>query len=387
MNRTPFHILLVGNYEGDGQCSMQKFSSFLNDSLRERGIKVHFIKPPEVINARSGIPSFLRKWAGYVDKIILFPKQLKMVIRSIEEESGDPLIIHICDHSNAFYIRHLGRKAHLITCHDLMAIRSARGDFPQNKTSFTGRVLQKFIFNGIKKASFVACDSENTKRDLHALGYARPERTQTIHMGLNFSFYPVPRKEAEFLLDKFNLPGDRKIVLHVGNDSWYKNRDGLLRIFRAAKKNKALESALLVLIGASLSKNQKQFIHSNDLESSVFSFGRVSDEELRAFYSISDVLVYPSHYEGFGWPPLEAQACGCPVIASSGGSLYEILGESAMICEPLEEEIFIRNLVSVLSLETLGEELRRKGYENVKRFSQDAMLEKYLMVYEELAKE
>ena len=268
-----------------------------------------------------------------------------------------------------------------------MAIRSARGEFPQNKTSFTGRIYQKYIFNGIKKASFVACISESTKRDLHVLGYARPERTQTIHMGLNYSFHRVPRTEARLLLEKFNLPENCKIVIHVGNDSWYKNRDGLLRIFQAAKKNKALESAVLAFIGSPLSKKQKQFIHSNDLEATVFSVGRVGDEELRAFYSISDALVYPSHYEGFGWLPLEAQACGCPVIASNGDSLLEILGESALTCEPLEEEIFVRNLDSVLSSETLREELRRKGYDNINRFSRDAMLEKYLMVYEELAQE
>ncbi len=79
--------------------------------------------------------------------------------------------------------------------------------------------------------------------------------------------------------------------------------------------------------------------------------------------TLGQPLVYPSHYEGFGWLPLEAQACGCPVIASNGGSLLEILGESALTCEPLEEEIFVRNLDSVLSSETLREELRRKGYD------------------------
>ena len=233
----------------------------------------------------------------------------------------------------------------------------------------------------------MACISESTKRDLHALGYARPERTQTIPLGLNYPYHRVTWSEAERLLEKFNLPENCKIVLHVGNNSWYKNRDGLLRIFRAAKKNKALESAVLLFVGAPLSIIQKQFIHSSDLESSVFPVGKVDDEELRAFYSISDALVYPSHYEGFGWPPIEAQACGCPVIASSGGSLFEILRESAMICEPLEEENFVRNLVSVLSSEILREKLRSKGYENIKRFSSDAMLEKYLMVYEELAQE
>ncbi len=120
MNRYPFQILLVGNYVGDGQYSMQKFSSFLKDSLLERGIKVHYIKPPAVINAWSGIPLFLRKWVGYVDKLILFPKQLKKVLRAIEEESGDPLIVHICDHSNAFYISQLARKFHKKSIADML---------------------------------------------------------------------------------------------------------------------------------------------------------------------------------------------------------------------------------------------------------------------------
>jgi len=387
MNRYPFHILLVGNYEADGQYSMQKFAAFLHESLKVRGIKVHFIKPINVINAKAGIPQFLRKWVGYVDKIIIFPKQLKKVIRSIEEKTDVPLIVHICDHSNAFYIRHLGRKAHLITCHDLMAIRSARGDFPQNKTSFTGRILQKYIFNGIKKASFAACISESTKRDLHALGYARPERTQTIPMGLIYPFHPVSRTEAERLLEKFKLPENCKIVLHVGNNSWYKNRDGLLRIFLAAKKDKALESAILLLIGAPLSKKQMKFARTNGMETYMFPVHRISDEELRAFYSVADALVYPSYYEGFGWPPLEAQSCGCPVIASTGGSLYEVLRDSALTGEASDETAFVNHLVSLMESKSMREELRDKGFANAKRYSPDIMLEKYLFLYEELAAE
>ncbi len=387
MNHSSFQILLVGNYEGDGQYSMQKFASFLEEALEKQGIGVYLLKPPVVFGAKPWIPKIFRKWVGYVDKFILFPWVLKKEIRRLEKYNNAPLIVHICDHSNAIYINWLSTRRHLVTCHDLIAIRSARGEFEENATAFTGRILQKIILKSLKKSSFVACISESTKKDLLSLGYARPERTLTIPLCLNFPYLPIPNSEAMPLLGKFQLPPNRKIVLHVGNDSWYKNRDGLLRIFNRLIEVSTGEKPVLVLVGPPLSRTQNKFVKSHELTSQIYSINNISNEELAALYSSASVFLCPSLYEGFGWPPLEAQACGCPVVASDGGSLYEVLMESALICDAQDEETFVGHLDSVLNSDKVCSQLKEKGYDNIDRFTKKAMVEKYLFLYEEIVLE
>src|SRR5207249_4046572 len=91
----------------------------------------------------------LGKWLGYLDKFFVFPQELTKQLHSL---NGTPAVVHICDHSNAFYTKFLAHIPHVVTCNDLLAIRSARGEFPENRTRWTGRQLQKIIIKGLNRA-------------------------------------------------------------------------------------------------------------------------------------------------------------------------------------------------------------------------------------------
>lgn len=377
-------VILIGNYENDGQVSMQKFAETLYTAFERRNISVEIIKPQPRFAGKHRKPVGFGKWLGYIDKFFVFPGYLKSELSRLGISPDDRVIIHICDHSNAIYTKYLKDYPHLVTCHDLMAIRSAHGDFPQNRTRLTGRLLQGMILRGLRRAKFVACVSENTKRDLVALDAARADRCITIPSGLNYPYGRIDKEAALKQLARFNLPENRPIIFNVSNNSWYKNRDGLLSVFQKVTQEISADVPILVLGGACLSASQKKFVRDNGLKDAVYELGHVSGEELGALYSLANVFLFPSFYEGFGWPPLEAQACGCPVVATTGGALREVLLNSALTADPADFDALAQHTVSVLQSQQVSEDLVSRGYRNVKRFDLEEMVQKYIMAYEEV---
>ena len=240
-----------------------------------------------------------------------------------------------------------------------MAMRSAREDFPQNPTRFSGRILQRIIFKGLRASEFIVCDSDNSRQDLIALDSKCESRSTTIHAGFNYVYTRMDQHDAQHRLKKMGLPENIKFVLHVGNDSWYKNHLGVLRIFHKVLRDSPDFELNCVFAGKPFSTYQRSYIQKHGLKSHVFNLQNLTHEELRALYSTAELLLYPLHYEGFGWPPLEAQACGCPVVASQRGSLKEVLDSSALTAEPPDETAFINHVKNIISSEILGSELRK----------------------------
>src|SRR5215469_8163739 len=148
-------ILLLGNYSNDAQESMQRFADVLERGLIEAGHEVRLLRPRAFLGRLRPSGQGLGKWMGYVDKFGLFPHFLK-------SESKWAEVIHICDHSNAVYVKYLASTPHVVTCHDLLAIRSAHGDIPSNRVRWTGRHLQRNILNGLANAQYICCVSDAT---------------------------------------------------------------------------------------------------------------------------------------------------------------------------------------------------------------------------------
>src|SRR6185436_16050422 len=117
------------------------------------------------------------------------------------QPSDDPPIIHICDQANAIYLPLLEQIPHLVTCCDLLAIRSARGEFPQHRTRWSGRQLQRSILRGLNRARRATCISQATLKDLLRLSKLQPEQTDVTSMGLNYPYRPMPTEEAQARLE------------------------------------------------------------------------------------------------------------------------------------------------------------------------------------------
>jgi glycosyltransferase involved in cell wall biosynthesis len=367
-------VLLVGNYPADQWHSMDRFARMMLQGLTSQGVAVRLITPtPSLGLLRAG--AFVRKWLGYVDKFILFPRELRKATAGVS-------LIHICDHSNAPYVDHAGVPT-VVTCHDLLAVRSGLGEASDHPPSPAGRILQRWILRGLKRASAVVCDSTSTRLDAERLvkvSAARPE-LHTIHLATDEHFRLQSPGEARGTLARYpQLDLTQPFVLHVGSNLRRKNREGVLRIFARVQE---LWPGQLVFAGEALTNELAGQARELGIASRLVEIGGPSHQELSALYNCARVLLYPSRSEGFGWPIVEAQACGCPVICSDSGPVPEVAGAGALMHPHEDEAGFADDLLRLLQ-EPEYEHWRAKSLKNAERFSVAGMIRQYIEVYHSL---
>ena len=363
-------VLLIGNYAADRQYSMQGFTSALEAGLAERGVETRLLAPPSRAGRLPVPHPGVRKWLGYVDKYALFPRDLRRAL-------GWADVVHVCDQGNARYVEYLGGKPHLLTCHDVLAIRSARGELRDWATGWSGRIYQGLILHGLERAGYVACVSEATRRELQQITGLPDDQVTLIENGLYRPYVPMSAGESAPRMRRLGLEPDVPFLLHVGGNQPYKNRLGMLQIFRALQ---AFPDAprRLVLAGKPWNAAMRAYVAEQGLADRVFEKTGLDDDDVRALYSTARAFVFPSLYEGFGLPLIEAQSCGCPVFASDRSPLTEVAGDGAVFFDPSNPDEAARIVAEGLASAGL---LRERGFENVKRFTTDTMVDKYVRAY------
>jgi glycosyltransferase involved in cell wall biosynthesis len=367
-------ILLIGNYEFDGSTSMQIWASTLHRELSERGVEVELLVPRPVLGRLKGSSRGLGKWLGYFDRMILFPRQLKAAAAHAD-------VVHVCDHGNAMYALRVPQKPVIVTCHDMHAVLGALGEVPDCPASSLGRILQRWICRGLRGAARVACVSNATLADARRI----LKQDKNLCVVLNALNYPFKQLSADDTQQRLaDVAGlDHPFILHIGSNLKRKNREGVLRVFARASEGLDLR---LVFAGQALSPTLIQLADQLQIRDKIIQVVRPSVEVIEALYNRAVALLFPSRYEGFGWPSIEAQACGCPVVASNIPPLVEAVGQSAML-HPLDDIEGMAASIRRLATEPpCRDVLRRRGMENVQtRFQTDRMMQEYLALYHELA--
>lgn len=366
-------ILLIGNYVPDKQHSMLRFASMLHDGLTARGHTVRVAQPSPVLGNNT-MPAGINKWMRYIDKYLIFPGALKRVA-----EWAD--IVHICDHSNAVYAPHV-TKSLAITCHDLLAVRGALGEPTYCPASKSGSILQKWILNSIANAGMIVCDSHATKNDVKRLARKSDDLLKVIHVALDRPYQKIETEEAKARLMAIGIPLNKPFLLMVGSAEPRKNRQGALRIFAEVRKQ---FDCSLVIAGGPLTPDLRSLSTQLAIASSITEVSDTTDDILVALYNLAFALLFPSHCEGFGLPIIEAQACGCPVVASDCAPLPEVSGDAALHV-PVQDEGSFTHAVWSLRDQNTRDNLIRAGLENAGRFTIESMCEQYESVYRSLLK-
>ena len=364
-------ILLIGNYAPDKQESMLRFADLMRRELAARGHDVTLLQPQPVVAGSRSTSSGLGKWLGYIDKFILFPFTLKRAVKNYD-------VVHICDHSNSMYAKYLTGIPNIATCHDVLAIKSALGEVPENVVSATGKKLQQMILSGLKMAQYVVCDSEISQDDMLRVTGRKAETSTVVYLSLGFPYKPTPRAEALQRMEKLGYDASTPFYFHVGAAAWYKNRLGLVQIFDQLQKLLAPAEPRLLLVGGALEPEVQSYIQQASIETRVTRLTGLSNEDLQAAYSLAEALIFPSLQEGFGWPVIEAQSCGCPVFATGRKPMTELGGDAAMYFDPADTA----GAAAIIAASMRQREaIRQAGLENVQRFTVDQMIEGYMCAY------
>lgn len=237
-----------------------------------------------------------------------------------------------------------------------------------------------------KRASKIITISKSSKKDIERVLGIPSEKIVVIYGGVDESFRPINKQKASLILtQKYKIKSP--YILTVSTHSFHKN---ILRIFQAFRgyitsaKNENLTLVVVCKLIAQEEKDWRKQLKDLGIENRVILTNFISDEDLPNFYSSAEVLLFPSLYEGFGLPVLEAFACRCPVITSNNSSLPEVGGGAVLYVNPLDSEDIRKTIAKLLNDRELRDDLIRKGFAQVKKFSWDKAAKQTLKVYEEV---
>ena len=276
---------------------------------------------------------------------------------------------HVLDHSYGHLLSGLDPSRTVISTHDIAPLL-----FPGARLGLSG-LAWRAAMRGTVRAAQIITISDSTKRGLIDYFGIDPDKLTTVHLGVEPMFCLLSSRILSAAKEKFALPD--RFLLHVGNTSPRKNFETLVEAL-------SLLEIDLIQVGTKPSEEQLRLIEKLGLSERVHFLGHLSDDALVSVYNLASVLVFPSTYEGFGFPVLESMACGTPVVASDASSLPEVVGDAGILVSPRDSFGFAQAVQNLLSDAGLAETLREKGFARAKRMTWLHTAERTLDVYRRL---
>jgi len=325
-----------------------------------------------VTSEKSGVDKYSQEIAKRIDARKIETRRYLSLIEAYRlarliSSQGD--VVHLPNQHFARYALFV-KNPFIVTVHDLVRIC-----FSFSQETITERISLKLDVRGIKRASHIIADSQNTKNDLIKYLKIPDNRITAIYPGVDHSIF---KPYSINLLDK-------PYILYTGSERPRKNLGRLFEAF--AKLKKEFPELELVKVGVSgrSEKYRRDTIKKLDslgITQDVIFVDHIPEVDLVHYYSSATLLAYPSLYEGFGLPPLEAMACGCPVVTSNTSSLPEVVGEAGIMVNPYDIDSLAQAMRQVLTDSELRNDMVRKGLEQAKRFSWERTARETMEVYE-----
>jgi glycosyltransferase involved in cell wall biosynthesis len=374
----PFHIglnahllTLSQNYRGAGINSyirqllrhltlvdrQNRYTAFLSDPRFTAGDNMHLniswlptIHPPARIF-----------WEQFIQPLALIDQKIDLL------------------HAMAFVAPLLAPCPTVVTIYDLSFIH-----FPELFRSWNRLYLSRLTAISARQAQRIIAISDSTKRDVVSCFGVPAHRVDVVHCGVDETFRPLPRQEVEAFRARHGLP--EQFILFLGTLEPRKNIETLIRAYaqlRARCQGMKATVPRLVIGGAKGWYYERIFkaVEELDLTRYVIFPGYITQEELPWWYNAATFFVYPSSYEGFGLPVLEAMASGTPVITTNASSLPEVVGQAGLLLEPMDADGLAESMYRLLWDATLREELSQNGLARASRFSWERTARETVAVY------
>ena len=368
------HVTVIGNYKiagYDTHQSMHLYANFLIKVLKLNGHKVRLLNPKPILSQFDLKNDLLNKYLCFIDSYFFFGLYLYFTIKKNE-------ITHVCDQANSILIYFLKTKKTILTCHDLIYVNRLNiKDF--KKLSFMGKIYRRLILTSIKRFNKIICVSSKTKKDLIRITNIKKNNVSIIFEGLNQNFYPMKTSNRKKILSKYQINGN--FFLHVGSNVWYKNKSKILHIFFEFLKLSKKKDYKLVFAGQKINHELMNIVHKLKLSHNFINIVNPDTKTLCALYSDSNGLIFPSITEGFGWPIIEAQTCGCPVFTSDIEPMSELGVKSVFYINPKKTYESAKIICSKLRLR---KKIIKSGFQNQNRFSLSSISKQYKVFYNNL---
>ena len=266
----------------------------------------------------------------------------------------------------------------VVTIHDTIHLT-----FPQylpNRMAYA--YARASMWAAARRSDRILTVSEASKRDILHFFDVPPEKIVVVYNAIDEHFWITPDSDdVARVRERYQL--DHEFVLYVGNIKPHKNLVRLIEAF-AEFRRRGFDAVKLLIIGDEISKLPalRRAVHRHKLHKHVRFLGYQPNHTLAILYRLATVFVFPSLYEGFGLPPLEAMASGTPVVTSNISSLPEVAGDAAILVDPYDLDAIVEGLCRVVGDRALAADLRRRGLERAREFSWERSVAKTKQVYE-----
>ena len=311
----------------------------------------------------------LRTLGIYLSRWMKYP----LALRRVEAD-----VYHVLDNSYGHLAFFLDPKRTVVTSHGGTP-RTWRDWNPEGPAMW----IFDLAFKGTLRAARIIAVSEYAKAELvDEYGYPA-DRVHVVHHGVDPIFRPQPDEIVQELRRRLLRPGERHLILHVGHSARRKNIETLYEAFGLLRERGVLTR--LVRIGGNPTPEQAEIIRRHGIGDFVTHIPHVDNRDLPPYYAAADVFVFPSLYEGFGIPLIEAMACGTPVACSDWALFHEVCGDAAAFFDARNAQELSEAIARVLEDKNLSRSLRERGLERAKEFTWENTARKTLAVYLEIA--
>ncbi len=365
-------VTLLRDFAEDQRTSMERYADQMFASLSANKSPTFDLTQyhPHLGKVTRQLPqtaNLQMRFARYLD----YPWQARKI---------DSDICHIMDHGYAHLLQVIDPERSVITVHDVIPLLAGRGLIPGMQTR--RQSLAEYSFSWFKRAARLIAVSESTRFDIIAHCGCDPQKVDVVYQGLGNEFAPLSGEPVENLRRSLGLPEDGQKLVLVTGSAHYKNHPTSLKILQKLHAQYGDELILVHLGGAR--PVWKQALAEARYNRPVIELAGLNAAQLVRLYNAVDCLLFPSWYEGFGWPPLEAMACGTPAVTSNRASLPEIMGAAGPTFDAGDVDGMAACLEKLLFEPAYRQDQIGRGIEQAAKFSWERTSSGVASIYEKL---
>ncbi len=361
--------------------SMDGYATSLSSALREYwrgGASIEEVRPgalPFADSRRVPLASRISDFGSRYPRYLMRARATRFSVN------------HITDHAYGHLTYALDPARTVITCHDIFPLKLWRGGIRGLEPRLTPPLTVLASLSGLRRARAVVTSTQATKDDLVAAMGLSSESIHVVPYGVDVAFLRLAPDERAEAAARFPLAGgSARYILAVDTGAAYKNQRATIEVL-ARVRTLTGDDVRLVRVGPPLGDAGARLALGRGVAGAIIECGSVTRDELLWLYNLCGVLLFPSFYEGFGWPPLEAMACGLPVVASRAAAITEVVGDAALQADAVDYDGLASHVRQILGEGAVGTRLAERGAARAATFTWDRAARRTAELYTTILEE